>query len=265
MKKIEKYKVLKQCIPYLYLDNTGIFLYYPNESIADWKFKKQLISILCELQKITLCKLNSFVAICGNDIYYPMNEVILTSEYNDIDDILNYESSIRMRIFDDAQLLEIEYIFDNDNSKIKTDIYGNEYIYKNGKYVESSDIDSKLIFRLTLFGGWFGLHYFYQKKISSGLIYLFTFGLFGFGWFFDLLSLIMGYTKDKEGLYLLPINNKKVRVLFLLIPLIFIPISFKECQVSLEKINSSVSNAINQNIDEQKIQGIVDDFEAMNE
>ena len=45
-------------------------------------------------------------------------------------------------------------------------------------------------FFLCLFAGFFGAHKFYEGRIGSGLLYLCTFGLFFFGWFFDLISLL---------------------------------------------------------------------------
>lgn len=40
-------------------------------------------------------------------------------------------------------------------------------------------------FSLCLFGGYLGLHKFYEGKILLGLVYMFTGGLFGIGWFVD--------------------------------------------------------------------------------
>lgn len=42
-------------------------------------------------------------------------------------------------------------------------------------------------FFITLFLGWTGLHKFMDKKIGTGLLYLFTFGLFGIGWLVDIV------------------------------------------------------------------------------
>lgn len=56
-------------------------------------------------------------------------------------------------------------------------------------------------FLITLFLGFFGVHRFMQKKYVTGLIWLFTFGLFGFGWLADVCiafgNMVSG--KEKEG------------------------------------------------------------------
>ena len=43
---------------------------------------------------------------------------------------------------------------------------------------------------LCIFFGWMGAHKFYEGKTGVGIIYLFTFGLFGIGWFIDFIILI---------------------------------------------------------------------------
>lgn len=37
--------------------------------------------------------------------------------------------------------------------------------------------------------GFFGAHKFYEGRIGMGILYLFTFGLFGIGWIVDIISL----------------------------------------------------------------------------
>lgn len=50
-----------------------------------------------------------------------------------------------------------------------------------------SDRNTSLV--LCIFGGWFGLHHFYNKQIGKGLLYLFTLGLFYVGWIMDIIKL----------------------------------------------------------------------------
>lgn len=53
---------------------------------------------------------------------------------------------------------------------------------------------------LCLFLGYFGAHKFYVGKVGMGLLYLFTAGLFGIGWFIDIILIAMGSFKDEFGL-----------------------------------------------------------------
>ena len=50
-------------------------------------------------------------------------------------------------------------------------------------------------FFLCLFFGFFGIHRFYLNKIGTGLLWLFTGGLFVIGWFIDLLNLVNSLSK----------------------------------------------------------------------
>lgn len=48
---------------------------------------------------------------------------------------------------------------------------------------------------LCLFLGWAGAHKFYEGKIGMGILYLFTLGLFGFGWIIDTIKCIINVLK----------------------------------------------------------------------
>ncbi|HPF41024.1 MAG TPA: NINE protein [Phycisphaerae bacterium] len=51
------------------------------------------------------------------------------------------------------------------------------------------------------FLGYLGIHRLVVGKIGTGLLYLFTGGLFFVGWFIDLILLLAGGFRDKEGRY----------------------------------------------------------------
>lgn len=53
-------------------------------------------------------------------------------------------------------------------------------------------------FLLCLFLGTFGAHKFYNKEWKLGFLYVFTAGLFGFGWIYDTIKLGMGLTEKGE-------------------------------------------------------------------
>ena len=58
----------------------------------------------------------------------------------------------------------------------------------NHRYVPGP-VDYNLAWVLLVFLGWLGLHRFYMGKVISGLVYLLTLGLLGFGCLFDLACL----------------------------------------------------------------------------
>lgn len=52
---------------------------------------------------------------------------------------------------------------------------------------------------LCLLFGTFGVHRFYLGKIGTGFLYLCTYGLFGVGYVVDLVVLLIGRPRDKQG------------------------------------------------------------------
>ena len=54
-------------------------------------------------------------------------------------------------------------------------------------------------FLLCVYTGFFGGHRFYVGKVGTGLIWLFTFGVFGIGFFVDLIMIVVGSFSDKEN------------------------------------------------------------------
>lgn len=62
-----------------------------------------------------------------------------------------------------------------------------------------SDKNRWLAFLLCLFLGWFGIHRFYLGKPLTGIIYIFTGGLFCIGWIYDGVNLLLNNAKDGNG------------------------------------------------------------------
>ena len=50
--------------------------------------------------------------------------------------------------------------------------------------------DKWIALLLCFFFGYVGVHKFYEGKIGMGILYVFTFGLFGIGWLVDLFVLL---------------------------------------------------------------------------
>lgn len=69
----------------------------------------------------------------------------------------------------------------NVNSNINANVAGTMGVRTRNKWVA---------FFLCLFLGVFGAHKFYEGKVGTGILYLFTGGLFCIGWFIDCINLL---------------------------------------------------------------------------
>ena len=59
-------------------------------------------------------------------------------------------------------------------------------------YVQARNKEQAVVkFLLCFFLGIFGAHYFFERRFILALIYLFTWGLFGIGWFIDCIRLLI--------------------------------------------------------------------------
>ena len=87
------------------------------------------------------------------------------------------------------QVEEIKNIKDDRNIVINNTASANSRaIVKNVGYGKPKNKWIALL--LCIFLGFFGAHKFYEGRILLGIVYLFTAGLFGIGWFIDILVLL---------------------------------------------------------------------------
>ena len=68
-----------------------------------------------------------------------------------------------------------------------------DFRFATGRY------DYSVAWILQTFVGIFGIHRFYLGKVGTGILWLMTMGLFGFGWTIDLLLILFGGFRDKAG------------------------------------------------------------------
>lgn len=92
-------------------------------------------------------------------------------------------------------------ILDKYINKYKNNITKRELTIFNKKYEEYNKlkcIDNSSKFLTIFFLGWFGVHKFIEKKYKLGILYLLTFGLFGFGVIYDLITDYAEYEDDSK-------------------------------------------------------------------
>jgi restriction system protein len=75
----------------------------------------------------------------------------------------------------------------------------------------TSDKDKGLAFKLCLFGGFIGLHYYYVGRIKDGLIRTVTLNFVGIGWIIDIINVALGSFRDNVGAPLRE-NQKKTAI-----------------------------------------------------
>ena len=73
---------------------------------------------------------------------------------------------------------------------------------KKSQAIYTSRKNKWVAFLLCLLFGILGVHYFYVGRVGWGILYIFTFGFFGIGWLIDLIKILCGTFRDRDGAYL---------------------------------------------------------------
>lgn len=88
------------------------------------------------------------------------------------------------------------------DSEVKVQYRPNTYVMGNQTYNNASPKSKTAALIICVMIGYYGIHYFYVGRTGKGLLYLFTFGLLGFGWILDIISIASGKFQDNNGRYL---------------------------------------------------------------
>ena len=81
------------------------------------------------------------------------------------------------------QAAQPNIVINNANTNMNTNNVGG---YGRGARARSKWVALALCWFL----GWMGAHKFYEGKTGMGVVYLFTFGFFGIGWFIDSIAVL---------------------------------------------------------------------------
>ena len=157
-----------------------------------------------------------FCAYCGAEMPQPKDNKFEANAYNNS----NNNNVVNNYYYADPRLKQSGYLgrpyprnapYPVNNPYPDRDIFSDDP-YRNDPYINGmagnddyADHSPKSRFValvLCIFLGFFGAHYFYVGKSGMGVLYIFTIGLFYFGWFYDIYRIATGVFPDSNGLLL---------------------------------------------------------------
>lgn len=133
----------------------------------------------------------------------------------EIRDYLRQEPSVNTQ--DKIQLMQEKLFYADARTRgYYRDTDGTLYLLRGERFRPVSELDPEQQYRLTLFGGFLGLHRFAAGKCLSGLLYLLTCGLFLAGWLVDVLQMFLGIQKDRDKSLILPPADRRKKLVLVL-------------------------------------------------
>lgn len=262
----------KQQLPAVIVHNTSILVFAEFSECCESKSTeliggfRSLLNALTERLDVSMnafllcgyCKADdegTSETLCTYNIYTDrINYFLCDSQAEDFVQAVANEIELRRQIFSEEQVTQLAFNFElisGSAGEIRKDSKGNCYLKRHGQWFLASDVDSDDLFFKTVFFGAFGAHKFSEHKRLMGLIYFFSCGGFGIGWFFDCLAILFGMYKDAEGKYLLPVTDRKACLLKLPIGLaitvLYIFIYIFVISTIGDVLNSAVNSSLMQN------------------
>lgn len=89
-----------------------------------------------------------------------------------------------------GQKIPVENKFCNKCGRQVSEIHSSN-ITVNNRLIVGKEKNKWVALVLCVMLGMFGIHKFYEGKILTGILYLFTFGLLGFGWVIDIILIAL--------------------------------------------------------------------------
>jgi len=112
-----------------------------------------------------------FCKYCGAKI--PEDAVLCTACGRQVESVVQQQATAQPQI-----------VINNANNNTNTNAN------MNGGFPYRRVCNKWVALLLCFFLGYFGGHKFYEGKIGMGILYIFTAGLFGIGWFIDIIVLL---------------------------------------------------------------------------
>jgi DNA-directed RNA polymerase subunit RPC12/RpoP len=94
-------------------------------------------------------------------------------------------------IASEEEIAEYRDKYNNYVDKVRVTLVRDENIIPKKVTDNNMLLEGPLYLMIVFFGGMFGVHKFIKHEYTMGVIYLFTGGLFGIGWFLDLILAII--------------------------------------------------------------------------